>query len=143
MPEDDYSTEWSNPGSGDNAEYVDDVDGTGENASKDSVSTVEIHPAWDYDIYWADGSDNGGTRMEMVAWLKGLGPSGSGDFTAWYKYGGEWLQGVEAYVGFGSGWDDYHATGLSKVPPNKIKIRGHRNQTQGRLLCDEVHMRYY
>lgn len=143
VPESDYSVYWTNPAEGDNADRVNEHDG---DSSIDSITTVTQHPAWCYDTYWVDGSAAGGSDMEMVAWLKGLGPVAStGDFRAEHKYGGEWHTGIETSVPlYGRlGWCEYTSDSLEKVAPNQIRIRGHKNQAQGRLGCDEVQLRYY
>ncbi len=143
VPESDYSVNWTNPGEGDNADRVNEHDG---DSSISAITTLTQDPAWCYDTYWADGSTAGGGNMEMVAWLKGLGPLGStGDFRAEYKCGGEWHTGIETSVPlYGPlGWREYTSDSLDKVAPNQIRIRGHKNQNQGSLGCDEVHVRYY
>jgi hypothetical protein len=143
VPESDYSVYWTNPAGGENADIVDEHDG---DESFDHLSTTTEHPAWCYDTYWADGSAAGGSNMQMQAWLKGLGPLAStGDFRAEYKYGGEWHIGIEVSVPlYGPlGWREYTSGSLDKVAPNQIRIRGHKNQAQGSLGCDEVQLRYY
>jgi len=133
---DDTFYEWD-PGYPYNVFRVDEHDNA---QTRDNVSTTETSTGGARDYYWATGpgSDN---QMQMVAWVKALGSSGSNDFKAIYYDGVLWRGAIDVDVPAGPPptWYQYKSSNKSVSACSKFRIWGRRNPPAGTLLCDEIY----